>query len=155
MLEKNDLQDVLSNGGFTIKPLDIGLVKSLEDEMKKLFGQQNVGNDEFLSSLNACTDDRIAQLFDIFNCCGNILSGHYAVQSNYVETVFENPLIWTYPNVRIDKVSRDKFITSLAKKNSGYYWHLNFGYGTKQHLGAIKKLGVSKHHRKTFAPIRK
>ena len=55
----------------------------------------------------------------------------------------------------IAKVSRDKFITSLAKKNSGYYWHLNFGYGTKQHLGAIKKLGVSKHHRKTFAPIRK
>ena len=55
----------------------------------------------------------------------------------------------------IAKVSRDKFITSLAKKNSGYYWHLNFGYGTKQHLGAIKKLGVNKHHRKTFAPIRK
>ena len=59
---KNDLQDVLSNGGFTIKPLDIGLVKSLEDEMKKLFGQQNVDNNEFLGSLNACTDDRIAQL---------------------------------------------------------------------------------------------
>ena len=109
MLKKNDLQDVVSNGGFSIKPLDMGLVKSLEDEMKKLFGQQNSDNDEFLGSLNACTDDRIAQLFDIFNCCGNILSGHHIVQKNYVETVFENPLIWTYPNVRIDKVSRDKF----------------------------------------------
>ena len=39
----------------------------------------------------------------------------------------------------IAKVSRDKFIISLAKKNSGYYWHQNFGYGTKQHLSAIKK----------------
>ena len=55
----------------------------------------------------------------------------------------------------IAKVSRDKFIISLAKKNSGYYWHQNFGYGTKQHLSAIKKLGVSKHHRKSFSPIRK
>ena len=55
----------------------------------------------------------------------------------------------------IAKVSRDKFIISLAKKNSGYYWHQNFGYGTKQHLSSIKKLGVSKHHRKSFSPIRK
>jgi ribonuclease HII len=53
------------------------------------------------------------------------------------------------------KVSRDKFIISLAKKNIGYHWDKNFGYGTKQHLNAIKKLGVNKHHRKTFSPIAK
>ncbi len=55
----------------------------------------------------------------------------------------------------IAKVSRDKFIVSLAKKNVGYHWDKNFGYGTKQHLNAIKKLGVNKHHRKTFSPIAK
>ena len=55
----------------------------------------------------------------------------------------------------IAKVSRDKFIISLAKKNVGYYWDQNFGYGTKQHLKAIKKLGANKHHRKTFSPISK
>ena len=53
----------------------------------------------------------------------------------------------------IAKVARDKFITSLAKTNKGYHWDQNFGYGTKQHLKAIKKLGISKHHRKTFSPI--
>ena len=53
------------------------------------------------------------------------------------------------------KVSRDKFITSLAKKNIGYFWHENFGYGTKKHLSAIKKLGVSIHHRRSFSPIKK
>ena len=53
------------------------------------------------------------------------------------------------------KVSRDKFIIALAKKNSGYFWHQNFGYGTKKHLSAIKKLGISNHHRKSFYPIRK
>ena len=55
----------------------------------------------------------------------------------------------------IAKVTRDKFIKTLAKKNKGYHWDQNFGYGTKQHLKAIKKLGVNKHHRKTFSPISK
>ena len=55
----------------------------------------------------------------------------------------------------IAKVTRDKFIKTLAKKNKGYHWNKNFGYGTKQHLKAIKKLGVNKHHRKTFSPISK
>jgi len=55
----------------------------------------------------------------------------------------------------IAKVSRDQFITKLSVKNKGYYWEQNFGYGTKQHLEAIKKLGVTKHHRKTFSPISK
>ena len=55
----------------------------------------------------------------------------------------------------IAKVSRDKFISTLAKKNNGYGWDQNFGYGTKQHLKAIKKLGINKHHRKTFSPISK
>ena len=34
-----------------------------------------------------------------------------------------------------------------------YSWDKNFGYGTKQHLQALKKLGITKHHRKTFSPI--
>ena len=55
----------------------------------------------------------------------------------------------------IAKVSRDRFITALSKKNEGYHWEKNFGYGTKQHLKAIKKLGITKHHRKTFLPISK
>ena len=55
----------------------------------------------------------------------------------------------------IAKVSRDKFILTIAKKNIGYHWDQNFGYGTKQHLMAIKKLGLNKHHRKTFSPVSK
>ena len=55
----------------------------------------------------------------------------------------------------IAKVTRDKLISKLGKKFKGYYWSQNFGYGTKQHLKAIKKLGVTAHHRKTFSPINK
>ena len=55
----------------------------------------------------------------------------------------------------IAKVKRDKMITNLGKKHKGYHWDKNYGYGTKQHLKAIKKLGVTNQHRKTFSPINK
>jgi ribonuclease HII len=53
----------------------------------------------------------------------------------------------------IAKVSRDRFITKLSKKFNNYGWNTNSGYGTKEHLRAIKKFGVTEHHRKTFSPI--
>ena len=53
----------------------------------------------------------------------------------------------------IAKVSRDKFITKLSKQFNNYGWNTNSGYGTKQHLRAIKRFGITKHHRKTFSPI--
>ena len=55
----------------------------------------------------------------------------------------------------IAKVTRDKMITILGKKFKGYFWDKNYGYGTKQHLKAIKTLGITSHHRKTFSPINK
>jgi len=55
----------------------------------------------------------------------------------------------------IAKVTRDKVITVLGKKFKGYYWDRNYGYGTKQHLRAIKTLGITNQHRKTFSPINK
>jgi ribonuclease HII len=53
----------------------------------------------------------------------------------------------------IAKVSRDRFITKLSKKFCNYGWNTNSGYGTKEHLSAIKKFGITRHHRKTFSPI--
>ena len=55
----------------------------------------------------------------------------------------------------IAKVFRDKLMTKLSKKFSNYAWEKNFGYGTKAHLKALKKFGVTSHHRKSFKPIHK
>ena len=55
----------------------------------------------------------------------------------------------------VAKVARDKFISKLAIKFKKYGWDTNFGYGTRKHLNALKKFGVTKHHRKTFSPIHK
>ena len=53
----------------------------------------------------------------------------------------------------IAKVSRDRLITNLSKNFKKYGWAKNAGYGTKDHIVAIKKYGVTKFHRKTFKPI--
>ena len=53
----------------------------------------------------------------------------------------------------IAKVSRDRFITTLSKQFNNYGWDTNSGYGTKEHLRAIKKFGITEYHRKTFSPI--
>ena len=53
----------------------------------------------------------------------------------------------------IAKVSRDRLIKKMSKKYIRYSWNKNAGYGTKDHLSAIKKFGITKHHRKTFQPI--
>ena len=55
----------------------------------------------------------------------------------------------------IAKVTRDKMIFNLGKKFKGYNWQENYGYGTNQHMKAIKTLGITRHHRKTFSPIDK
>jgi len=53
----------------------------------------------------------------------------------------------------IAKVSRDRLITKMSKKYIRYFWNKNAGYGTKDHLTAIKKFGITKYHRKKFQPI--
>jgi ribonuclease HII len=51
------------------------------------------------------------------------------------------------------KTYRDKYITDLGNSNERlkvYKWEKNKGYGTKQHIEAIKEFGQSEYHRKTF-----
>lgn len=55
----------------------------------------------------------------------------------------------------VAKVTRDRHMQEIAKEYPGYGWEKNAGYGTKQHIEALEKLGVTPHHRRSFAPIRK
>jgi ribonuclease HII len=54
----------------------------------------------------------------------------------------------------IAKVTRDRLMHELAEAHDGYGWARNMGYGTAQHAAAIGELGVTIHHRRSFAPIR-
>lgn len=51
------------------------------------------------------------------------------------------------------KVFRDKLVSKLHQFEGRYEWNKNAGYGTKSHLNAIDKYGISPFHRKTYQPI--
>lgn len=48
------------------------------------------------------------------------------------------------------KVKRDEFMKNIAKEFPHYAWEKNKGYGTLEHINAIKKFGITSLHRKTF-----
>lgn len=50
----------------------------------------------------------------------------------------------------IAKVYRDNLMEKLAFQFPQYGWERNAGYGTKQHIIAIKEYGITEHHRKSF-----
>ena len=50
------------------------------------------------------------------------------------------------------KTARDEYMLELAKKYPGYGWEHNFGYPTREHIDAIRSLGYTPEHRKSFHP---
>lgn len=51
------------------------------------------------------------------------------------------------------KVARDHLMVELAQQFPGYGWEKNAGYPTKDHLQALKDLGVTPVHRRSFKPV--
>ena len=55
----------------------------------------------------------------------------------------------------VAKVSRDRLMVELAQQFPGYGWEKNAGYPTKAHRQGLQDLGITPHHRRSFAPIHK
>jgi ribonuclease HII len=54
----------------------------------------------------------------------------------------------------VAKVTRDRIMRGLAPRYPGYGWETNVGYATEAHGRAIRRLGITRHHRLSFAPVR-
>ncbi|MBS7542085.1 ribonuclease HII [Ancylobacter oerskovii] len=54
----------------------------------------------------------------------------------------------------VAKVTRDRLMGELGRLNPGYGFERHMGYGTPEHGAALERLGVCRHHRTSFAPIR-
>ena len=50
------------------------------------------------------------------------------------------------------KVFRDRYMDDLEKRYPGYGFDKHAGYGTKAHLEAIRRQGMTPEHRKSFHP---
>ena len=53
----------------------------------------------------------------------------------------------------IAKVVRDREMVAFEAKYPGYGFAKNKGYGTAQHMEALKRLGATAIHRQSFAPV--
>ena len=54
----------------------------------------------------------------------------------------------------VAKVTRDRIMDRLAREHPGFGWERNAGYGTAEHLEALRQIGPTRHHRRSFAPVR-
>lgn len=50
----------------------------------------------------------------------------------------------------VAKVTRDHMMDEYAKIYTGYEWESNKGYGSNKHYEAIRKMGITPLHRKSF-----
>jgi len=54
----------------------------------------------------------------------------------------------------VAKVTRDRLMHRLAQRHQGYGWEQNVGYPTRDHREAIRRLGITPHHRRAFGTVR-
>tara|TARA_B100001123_G_C15197437_1_gene981913 strand:- start:77 stop:712 length:636 start_codon:yes stop_codon:yes gene_type:complete len=54
----------------------------------------------------------------------------------------------------IAKVYRDNYMIKIGKNFPYFKWEKNSGYGTIEHMNQIQLRGITKHHRRTFRPIK-
>lgn len=53
----------------------------------------------------------------------------------------------------VAKICRDRLMWDLAQHYPGYGWETNAGYPSKSHKEALRNLGVTPHHRRSFKPV--
>jgi ribonuclease HII len=53
----------------------------------------------------------------------------------------------------VAKEHRDRLMRGLAGEHPHYGWETNVGYGTPEHLEALRRHGPTPHHRRSFAPV--
>ncbi len=54
----------------------------------------------------------------------------------------------------VAKVARDNLMKEISSIHPVYGFQQNMGYGTKEHIEAIKQYGITSYHRKSFAPVK-
>lgn len=101
-----------------------------------------------LETLKA-TDDEEIIMDGNFNYCSEVYTNSRCV----IDADATHPIVSAASIYA--KVLRDEYMAKLAKDFIEYGFDKHVGYGTKQHLLALKTFGVTDHHRKSYAPVRK
>lgn len=103
-----------------------------------------LGMEKAISSLNIKPDYILTDYMDL-----------YRTNIDYLSLAHGDALSASIAAASIlAKVERDNYIIELDKKYPEYKLKNNKGYGTKDHLEALLKYGVTPLHRKSFKPVK-
>lgn len=133
------LQQFCSFGEGWVSPNEI-------DELG-LTGAMKIGVKRALEGLDARRDEAIIMDGHINYCAPEYLNVVCEVKADANHPVVSAASIYA-------KVSRDNYMAELATETQGYGFESNVGYGTAKHIDGIKSQGVTKHHRRSYKPVR-
>src|SRR5437773_2749310 len=87
---------------------------------------------------------------------GNRIAGFEAVVGPYSAVVDGDAKVYSIACASVvAKVVRDRMMARLAARYPGYGWERNQGYATLEHRTAIRALGLTPFHRRSFLALQR
>ena len=87
---------------------------------------------------------------------GNRIAGFEAAVGPYTAIVDGDAKCYTIACASVvAKVVRDRMMTLLSARYPGYGWERNQGYATREHRDAIRRLGLTPYHRRSFLALQR
>jgi ribonuclease HII len=87
---------------------------------------------------------------------GNRIAGFESAVGPYTAIVDGDAKCYTIACASIvAKVVRDRMMSLLAARYPGYGWERNQGYATQEHRDAIRRLGLTPYHRRSFLALQR
>ena len=135
-------------------------ILNLEKEHKILFGigqssveeieQLNIRNATKLSMARAYNNlvEKYNQKIDLVLVDGNFVP-EISTRAEFIIKGDQKSFSIATASI-IAKVSRDRLLRQMDLEFPQYNWIKNKGYGTAEHMEAIRKYGLCKYHRKSF-----
>lgn len=125
---------------FDVKLIDNQIIDELGIKQATIFGME-----EIIKSIQPIPDKVIIDGNDEINTSINYQS---IVNGDQTEKPIMAASI-------IAKVARDKLMLEIDEEFPEYGFRNHKGYGTKEHMEALKLHGPCKHHRRSFTPVEK
>ncbi|HEX3428666.1 MAG TPA: ribonuclease HII [Candidatus Limnocylindrales bacterium] len=87
---------------------------------------------------------------------GNRIAGFEALVGPYSNVVDGDAKVYSIACASVvAKVVRDRMMTRLAARYPGYGWEHNQGYATRDHREAIRRMGLTPFHRRSFLALQR
>jgi ribonuclease HII len=87
---------------------------------------------------------------------GNRIAGFEAAVGPYTAIVDGDAKVYSIACASVvAKVVRDRMMSLLAARYPGYGWEHNQGYATRDHREAIRRLGLTPYHRRSFLALQR